>query len=306
MGIIELKDYEFVRVKGPETLQFLQGQVTCDTEKINTEASLVGAICNLKGQVVSDFNLILDGDDCLLRTQLGMAEIIIETLNKYAIFSKVELILETNFSRVIGFLGQEGKNYLSKIVGSLPRNTSDRKNFSKTIVIRLPGEVERFEVWVHKEEAQYWKSIKEENEFNNTWNREDLLQGIFHITPKNTQEYTPQLLNYDITGVIDFSKGCYTGQEIIARMHYRGKAKKRLFLLSTNNVITEDSEVNYANAEENHKAKILAYANKSKNSRSLSLFFAILETKIVNTNIKLELSDQQDSILKVESLPYEL
>ena len=306
MEIIELKDYEFVRIKGPESLQFLQGQVTCDTEKLNAEASLVGAICNLKGRVVSDFRLILDGDGCLLKTQLGMAEIIIGTLNKYAIFSKVELIIETEFSRVIGFLGEEGKNYLSKIVGTLPKNAGDRKNFLKTIVIRLPGESERFEVWVHKEETQYWEFIKDKIEFNDAWSREDLLQGIFHITPKNTEEYTPQLLNYDITGVIDFSKGCYTGQEIIARMHYRGKAKKRLFLLSTNNVITKDSEVNYVNLEESHKAKILAYTNKSKDSSSLSLFFAILETKIANTNIKLELSDQQDSILKIESLPYAL
>ena len=100
LTMIELRNYEFVTVTGADALAFLQGQVTCDIEKLNRNKALAGAICSLKGRVIADFLLVLDGEDCVLRTQKGMAEIIKDTLSKYAIFSQVELSIETRFSKI--------------------------------------------------------------------------------------------------------------------------------------------------------------------------------------------------------------
>ena len=69
MTMIDLRDYEFVRVSGPDSLKFLQGQVTCDIEKLEKDKSPTGAICNLNGRVIADFLIVLDGEDCILRTQ---------------------------------------------------------------------------------------------------------------------------------------------------------------------------------------------------------------------------------------------
>lgn len=305
MELMELKDYEFVRVKGPDTLQFLQGQVTCDTDKLNTETSLVGAICNLKGRVIADFNLILDGEDCLLRTQLGMAEIIIKTLSKYAVFSKVKLILETEFTRVIGLLAEDGENLLSDTLGSAPANTFCCTVHPHAIVIRLPGQINRFEIWIRKEQAlSHWKAGENQVELTDTWYREELLKGIVHVTPKNTEEYTPQLLNYDISGVIDFSKGCYTGQEVVARMHYRGKPKKKLFLLSCDEPVNENSTVSQSLGGKATIGKILAFSNKPSQSETPTLLLAVLNVSSTETNVMLSLSDQPESTLKIESLAY--
>ena len=82
--MIEIRNYEFVTVTGPDAKAFLQGQVTCDVEKLSKNNALAGAICNLKGRVIADFLLALDGEDCVLRTQSGMAGIIKNTLAKYA------------------------------------------------------------------------------------------------------------------------------------------------------------------------------------------------------------------------------
>src|SRR5690606_31052541 len=60
------------------------------------------------------------------------------------------------------------------------------------------------------------------------WQLADIQAGAIHITPALQEQHTPQVLNYDLHGLVDFRKGCYTGQEIVARMHYRGTAKRRL------------------------------------------------------------------------------
>ena len=96
--MIEIRNCEFVTITGPDTKAFLQGQVTCDIEKLSKNRALAGAICNLKGRVIADFLLVLDGEDCVLRTQSGMAGIIKNTLAKYAIFSKVEPVSYTHLT----------------------------------------------------------------------------------------------------------------------------------------------------------------------------------------------------------------
>ena len=115
MAMIDLRDYEFVRVSGPDALKFLQGQVTCDIEKLGKDNSLTGAICNLRGRVIADFLIVLDGEDCILRTQKGMSEVIKKSLAKYAIFSKVELTEEAGFCKVIGTMNAED----AKLVGDI-------------------------------------------------------------------------------------------------------------------------------------------------------------------------------------------
>jgi len=67
------------------------------------------------------------------------------------------------------------------------------------------------------------------------WQLAEIRDGIVHINPEQSEIYTPQLLNYDTNGIIDFKKGCYTGQEVVARMHYRAEAKRRLYHLKADN-----------------------------------------------------------------------
>ena len=76
-----------------------------------------------------------------------------------------------------------------------------------------------------------------------SWLYEDIRSGLAHVDKLHSEKYTPQLLNYDISGAVDFSKGCYTGQEIVARMYYRGTPKKRMYLLESEELITADSSV---------------------------------------------------------------
>ena len=116
-----------------------------------------------------------------------------------------------------------------------------------------------------------------------------------------SEEYTPQLLNYDLSGVIDFSKGCYTGQEIIARMHYRGNAKKRLFLLTGKNSVQDSSEVIQRYGDKETLAKVLAFSNSCEQLDN-SVLLAILNITSEQSSYSLSTPSQKESTLNLVPL----
>ncbi len=301
--MIELRDYEFLSVTGPDAAAFLQGQVTCDVEKLNKNKALAGAICSLRGRVIADFLLVLDGEDCVLRTQRGMAEIIKNTLSKYAIFSKVELSIETRFRRVLGAALGEDEKFLSKITGQIAKGYLNCHVNAEAIVVNLPGDDGRVEVWIRDEKPfRDWPVSQDTNKLGE-WTRKDILQGLIHINPLLSEEHTPQVLNYDLSGIIDFSKGCYTGQEIIARMHYRGNAKKRLALLLSKNSVQEDQGIVQRYGEKETLSKVLAYSNCS-NGIENSALLSILDITDKQSTFSLSCPKDEECILKFEPLSY--
>ena len=90
MQVCELRQYEYVLIAGPDSIPFLQGQVTCDMTQLTDEQCLAGALCNLKGRVIGDFLCVRSAEGCLLQISEGNGQKIAETLSKYAVFSKVE------------------------------------------------------------------------------------------------------------------------------------------------------------------------------------------------------------------------
>ncbi|MDD9891244.1 MAG: hypothetical protein OXU66_05105 [Gammaproteobacteria bacterium] len=305
MKVFELGKSEFVRVSGPDMMTFLQGQITCNMDKLSATNSLSGALCNLKGRVIGDFRVVLDGEDCLLLTSSGMAEVIIGTLAKYAVFSKVELTKDEKIIGRLGFLGDDTPEHLAQSFNPIPEHPGDCASSSSGICIRLPGTEARFELW-YKDESLHSALTANSTLPGNTeqWHREDILAGIVHIDPAKSEQYTPQLLNYDISGVIDFEKGCYTGQEVVARMFYRGTPKKRLYLLTSNQPILAESELLELNGETPAGADVVAFSNTSPNTSGPHLLLAILDTKAVDSDAKFVLSNDLESCLQIQRLSY--
>jgi len=303
--MIEIRNYEFVRVTGPDAKAFLQGQVTCDIQKLEKNRALAGAICNLKGRVIADFILVLEGEDCVLRTQTGMAVIIKNTLEKYAIFSKVKLSIKTQFTRVLGMSADEDSEFLTKSIEKSTKGALDYHVSTHAIFIRLPGNDKRIEVWIRDEKQFDDWVVNHDLDAVENWNKKDILQGVIHISPILSEKHTPQVLNYDLTGIIDFSKVCYTGQEIIARMHYRGTAKKRLSLLLSESLIKQDSEVIQRYEDKTYFSKVLAYSNSSNGSESSALL-SILDIANGESNFSLASPTNEEQVLNFQSLSYPL
>lgn len=302
MTAVELTSHEFIRVTGPDARQFLQGQVSCDVGALSGAHSLRGALCNLKGRVITDFRLLLDGDDCLLQVQQGMAEPVLQTLKKYAVFSKVELLQDQSFASVTGLMGDATPNWIAEHVGKPPETVDAVTSTDQALIVRLPGSAPRFEIW--SRDPIDTTSLTPVESALQQWQAEDIASGIVHVTPAISEQYTPQLLNYDISGVINFKKGCYTGQEVVARMFYRGKPKKRLYRLCSDQPLSITSVLVDADSGEDIKAEILACASAADAGNGSHCLLAIVDTELAEASRELTLAADRDASVKFATLPY--
>jgi len=231
--MIPLSDLDLLQFTGPDSLRLLQGQLTCNMQGLCSTQALPGAYCTVKGRIVADFIALLHDDDILLRCQTGMAEILQQALSKYAVFFDTSMNVVTHQWQRTGLLGAQAAAVLEQAgVQSIPAGDWQCVQGDGYMIVRMPGPELRFELLTTTDHPLLL-SLTDTCESGKLrdWQLADIQSGLFPISRADSEQFTPQVLNHDLLGFVDFRKGCYTGQEIIARMHYRGKAKRRLHTL---------------------------------------------------------------------------
>jgi len=252
-----LNDFDLISVQGLDSLKFLQGQLTCNVDRVSTKQSIAGAYCNLKGRVITDFRIFIRDDIYFLQTQKGMGEILQKTLDKYIVFSKAKTKSVSEDFRRIGLFGEGADRLLQSIYAQLPQQEGGCLQTDELTIIKSGGPQLRYEIYYYggnSTEAERLMAESEEAD-KEYWQLADIEAGIVHISPATQEMYTPQVLNYDICGLVDFKKGCYTGQEIVARMHYRATAKKRLYHLVADTTRADSLVLTLAGSE--NRAEII-------------------------------------------------
>jgi folate-binding protein YgfZ len=218
--------FDVVLVQGTDAARFLQGQLTCDVAALADNQLVQGACCTNKGRVVATFTLVRQQDRYYLCMAKDLARVLVDTLRKYVAFYK-QCTLTIPADRVLtGHVGDHAGQLLQKHgISALPPATVAA--ITGGWVCRLPGATARVLCWDAQNEQQSATTAALEQ-----WEALALLNGEFPLHAGDTGLFTPQELHLDRNGYISFDKGCYTGQEIVARMHYRGKLKKALFLVT--------------------------------------------------------------------------
>jgi folate-binding protein YgfZ len=227
-----LTEFETLNITGPDRLTFLQGQMTCDFTTIEGKL-LIGANCNLKGRASATFYAIDNAanETTQLILPTGQATYLKGLLDKYALFSKAELSADNEEQVVIGLIGEQSL----AITGIASLESNQSVNITQGNVSRV-NNTNIFLCVVNTELAQQWINAISENTttdknlvitHQNAWNQQQIASGISHVTTTSQDLFIPQELNYDLIDGISFTKGCYKGQEIIARLHYRGSYKQR-------------------------------------------------------------------------------
>jgi len=229
-----LEQEALLHIAGPDALKFLQGQTTCDTEAVSEIHSVAGAYCTPQGRVVCDFLLSQLGQDHFaLRMRRDIVSNSAQVLGKYIIFSKAELNAENQEWQCLGIWGPGAENVIAELV-DLPAGESYAVARGPGIAVaRLPGAENAFECYVHTSATSTTLDTLQRSAQPDTEAHWQLLQinaGVARITSNTVEEFVPQIINYDLTGHVNFKKGCYTGQEVVARLHYRGTPKRRTFL----------------------------------------------------------------------------
>ena len=244
-----LENLGIISAQGPDAERFLQGQLTTDTAKQELGSVLLSGHCDHKGRLNANFLLCRASSDqfylVLPSNNCGTA---MQALAKYAVFSKVELQDISQSSVLIGCNQNNPQQVFKSCITQgqmqyFQALENDVFNFSIAIasltdgVNRVEGNQTADNKLLDLCKAQSWQPALE-------WHLQRLSSGMAFINDSNKGMHIPQMINMDLLSAIDWDKGCYTGQEIIARMHYRGKANRRSFIFrSTLKPVTEDQEL---------------------------------------------------------------
>ena len=218
-------------VRGADAAKFLQGQLTCNLNYLSDTQASLGARCTQKGRMQSSFRILLQGDGVLLAMASELLEPQLADLKKYAVFSKSKLTDESAAWSRFGLVNADSA--LASLGLELPAETDSVARNEHLIAIRVsPG---RSELWVPSDRADAVKAQLSETLDQadlNEWLLGQIRAGIGQVMPQTRELFIPQMLNLQAVGGVSFKKGCYTGQEIVARMQYLGKLKRRLYRLS--------------------------------------------------------------------------
>ncbi|WP_426118673.1 YgfZ/GcvT domain-containing protein [Pseudomonas sp. DSP3-2-2] len=218
-------------VRGVDASKFLQGQLTCNLDYLSDAKATLGARCTQKGRMQSSFRILLEGDGCLLAMASELIEPQLADLKKYAVFSKSKLSDES--ASWLRFGLQDGDGALVSLGLDLSQDTDSVVRDNDLIAIRVSPA--RAELWVRAEQAADIRSrlaAQLSEGTLNDWLLGQIRAGIGQVVGTTREEFIPQMLNLQAVGGVSFKKGCYTGQEIVARMQYLGKLKRRLYRLT--------------------------------------------------------------------------
>jgi len=228
--LADLMPWGLLTVKGPDTLKFLQGQLSCDVQSLNNTSSL-GAHCTHQGRAISCFRaFMLNSEAVALSMPSAIMASASAALAKYIVFSKAE-IDDTNTALFgIGLAGANAANLIETHLESLPSLVDGVSHSNQGYVIKVAEQ--RFECWLNLEAAiGFWRKAanKCQRASQNDWQLMNIQAGIPELQTETVDTFIPQMLNLQALGGVSFHKGCYTGQEVIARMEYRGKLKKPMY-----------------------------------------------------------------------------
>lgn len=226
-GFIVLDHQGMLSVRGVDAAKFLQGQLTCNLNYVSHDQSTLGARCNPKGRMQSSFRLVLQGDGFLLSMARSLVEKQLVEIRKFAMFSKSVLEDESTSWVQLGLIGAD--SILPELGIELPATPGAVVQHNQMLAIRVSPSLA--ELWLPATDApctirQLAAGIEQKD--RNAWQLELIRCGLGHVTEDSYESYIPQMLNLPALDAVSFKKGCYSGQEIVARMQYLGKQKRHM------------------------------------------------------------------------------
>ena len=232
-ALTDLSHLGLIRVSGEDARNFLQGQFTNDTREVSSGHYQLSSYCTPKGRMLANFLLFERASDFYLQMPRETLPVVLKRLPMFVLMSKVSIEDACDQLVRIGLAGPDAESLLSGQFPSLPEAAGDALQENGTTLLRLPGAEPRFELIAGPEEMiEWWKKLSETASTVSAdyWALLDIRAGIPTIYSATMEAFVPQMTNMQAIDGVSFTKGCYTGQEVVARMKYLGKLKRRMFL----------------------------------------------------------------------------
>jgi folate-binding protein YgfZ len=228
----DLSHYGLISIHGEDAADFLQGQLTNDVRKVDPGHSQLSGLCNPKGRLLATFRLFRHGDSYYLCLPAEMVDSVIARLRMFVLRSRVTLEEATDTFVHLGLSGKDPQTVLEAFTGRLPAEIGEVTSQDSQVVVRVPGIHPSYELFTTPEQAEaLWAklNVRSAPVGAEAWRLLDIQAGIPVIYPPTREAFVPQMINLQLVDGVSFKKGCYTGQEIVARMQYLGKLKRRMY-----------------------------------------------------------------------------
>jgi len=232
--ICDLSHLDLLSVTGDDAESFLLGQLSNDLRQLDQNYSTqLTTYCNPKGRMLALFQAIKTPTGYLLQSDPEIGTAVMPRLKMYVMRSKVEISADHDLVQ-IGIHGTRATELLQRYFDTdMPDAAGSGVMAGDTIIIRYPVASPCFELIASSSDMQkIWEVLAQNCKAigRHGWDRMRIRAGIPSLTPDTVESFIPQMLNLDVLNAINFKKGCYPGQEIIARMKYLGKLKQRMYL----------------------------------------------------------------------------
>jgi len=305
--ICDLSHYAVLAVQGEDAIEFLQGQFTNDVTKVDDQHSQLNAYCNNKGRMLANFRVFSSQGTIFITLPQELAETVLNRLQQYVLRAQVAMGDVSDSLLRIGISGTQAASTLEAHLGALPTSCDDVVQYDNAIVIRCAGG-HRFELYATPEHMpEHWQTLTATASAVGAdhWELLNIRDGIPVITTATSEAFVPQMANLELINGVSFTKGCYTGQEIVARMHYLGKLKKRMYHISidSNKVPVAGEKLSEANAAATQEVGTIVSAQLADNGKVEAL--AVIQNKDAKEG-KLKLGSLDGPDVSVLDLPYAL
>jgi folate-binding protein YgfZ len=231
--LVDLSHNGLLSARGEDCESFFQGQFTNDIKQVSDTQAQLSAYCNPKGRMLASFLIFHRADSYFLRMPRSLIEATQKRLQMFVLMSKVTLEDASESLVGIGYSGPNSEKELQSVIDTLPSEDFGSAQANGLTIIRLPGPLPRYEIYGTSESMQkLWSSldVRAAPVGAQAWDLLDIMSGIPTIFPETVDAFVPQMTNLQLINGVNFKKGCYTGQEIVARMQYLGTLKRRMFL----------------------------------------------------------------------------
>jgi folate-binding protein YgfZ len=309
--LCDLSHYGLIRARGPEAESFLQNQFCNDVHDITDSHSQLNAYCTPKGRIVAFFRLLQHAGNYYLRLPQEILEPTLKRLRLFVLMTQVSLDDASDELVRIGFGGPQADKRLQAALGThnIPQQTNDVLQTDTLSVVRVTQTPVRFEIYGDTDAVQtLWTKLATDARpvGCDSWELLEILAGIPEIVSATQETFVPQMINLQTIDALSFKKGCYPGQEVVARMHYLGKLKRRMYRVRTidNNHIPIPGDNLYSKNSETSQGvgKIVRAQSHPDGGCKLLAVIEIASAEQPG----LHLHDAQGSLLELEELPYEV
>jgi folate-binding protein YgfZ len=226
--VADLSHNALIEVTGDDATEFLHAQFTNDVQALAAGGAQWNGWCSAKGRLLATFLLVKRAQGYLMLLPAEIAAPIAKRLGMFVLRSKVKIADASGSLERIGVAGTQAREQVAAVLGDAP---APLRAIERDGAIGVALDATRFVLFAPDARAQQiWLALSRSATpaGADAWEWTSIRAGMPTVVAATQEAFVPQMANFDLIGAVSFQKGCYPGQEIVARTHYRGGLKRRM------------------------------------------------------------------------------